>query len=301
LCATIPNVGRPTQVASSAEEARHLVKNRQKISVSLLNSTLRSEITPLTPNEFPVEVSKILPNCFMPSSAPLLTLSNVTRRYESPAGGNGLTVLDGISLQLERGQSLAIVGPSGSGKSTLLQIIGTLDRPTSGTVQLDGQDLNQLDEVELAAVRNRKLGFVFQFHYLLPQCTVLENVLVPTLAKVKQPPNSSTPTPTETIEVRANRLLKRVGLVQRLNHRPGELSGGERQRVAVVRALINRPALLLADEPTGSLDHASAQQLGQLLVELNREEGVTLIVVTHARELAEKMGKRFELKDGKLN
>ena len=237
----------------------------------------------------------------MPSSAPLLTLSNVTRRYESPAGGNGLTVLDGISLQLERGQSLAIVGPSGSGKSTLLQIIGTLDRPTSGTVQLDGQDLNQLDEVELAAVRNRKLGFVFQFHYLLPQCTVLENVLVPTLAKVKQPPNSSTPTPTETIEVRANRLLKRVGLVQRLNHRPGELSGGERQRVAVVRALINRPALLLADEPTGSLDHASAQQLGQLLVELNREEGVTLIVVTHARELAEKMGKRFELKDGKLN
>ncbi len=244
----------------------------------------------------------------MPSSAPLLTLSSVTKRYDLPAGGNGLTVLESISLQVESGQSLAIVGPSGSGKSTLLQIIGTLDRPTSGTVQLDGQDLNQLNDAELAAVRNRKLGFVFQFHYLLPQCTVLENVLVPTLAKVKQSVGRASPraggnaesASTETAETRANRLLKRVGLAERLNHRPGELSGGERQRVAVVRALINRPSLLLADEPTGSLDHASAQQLGQLLVELNREEGVTLIVVTHARELAAKMAKQFELNDGKL-
>jgi len=235
----------------------------------------------------------------MPSAAPLLTLSNLSKRYESPGSANSLTVLDNISLQLERGQSLAIVGPSGSGKSTLLQIIGTLDRPTSGTVQLENQDLSQLNDVDLAAVRNRKLGFVFQFHYLLPQCTVLENVLVPTLAKVKA--NSSTPAPTETAEARAHRLLKRVGLAERLNHRPGELSGGERQRVAVVRALINQPRLLLADEPTGSLDHASAQQLGQLLVELNREEGVTLIVVTHARELAAKMGKQFELKDAKLS
>jgi lipoprotein-releasing system ATP-binding protein len=238
----------------------------------------------------------------MPSPAPLLTLSNVTKRYESPGSTDSLTVVDNISIQVERGQSLAIVGPSGSGKSTLLQIIGTLDRPTSGIVQLDGQDLNQLNDVELAAVRNRKLGFVFQFHYLLPQCTVLENVLVPTLAKVKQPSNSSTVSaPAETAEARANRLLKRVGLAERMNHRPGELSGGERQRVAVVRALINQPWLLLADEPTGSLDHASAQQLGQLLVELNREEGVTLIVVTHAKELAAKMGKQLELKDGKLN
>jgi ABC-type lipoprotein export system ATPase subunit len=258
----------------------------------------------------------------MPLAAPLLTLSNVTRRYESPGSGNSLTVLDDISLQVDRGHSLAIVGPSGSGKSTLLQIIGTLDRPTSGTVQLDGQDLNQLNDVELAAVRNRKLGFIFQFHYLLPQCTVLENVLVPTLAKVKpfsplpgqragargneassgpRLPTTETSPLTETAEARANRLLKRVGLGDRLNHRPGELSGGERQRVAVVRALINQPWLLLADEPTGSLDHASAQQLGQLLVELNREEGVTLIVVTHARELAGKMGKQLELKDGKLN
>jgi ABC-type lipoprotein export system ATPase subunit len=238
----------------------------------------------------------------MPSPATLLTLSKVIKRYDSPGNGNTLTVLDDISFQLERGQSLAIVGPSGSGKSTLLQIIGTLDQPTSGTVQLDGQDLNQLNEIELAAVRNRKLGFVFQFHYLLPQCTVLENVLVPTLAKVKVPPNSpATTAPIETAETRANRLLKRVGLGERMNHRPGELSGGERQRVAVVRALINQPGLLLADEPTGSLDHVSAQQLGQLLVELNHEEGMTLIVVTHAKELAAKMGKQFELKDGKLN
>ena len=249
----------------------------------------------------------------MPSPAPLLTLSNVTKRYESPGSANSLTVLNDISLQVDRGQSLAIVGPSGSGKSTLLQIIGTLDRPSSGAVQLDGEDLNQLDQVELAAVRNRKLGFVFQFHYLLPQCTVIENVLVPTLAKVKQsmkrasgpvqvPPRAEEKgtTSNETSEARASRLLKRVGLGERLNHRPGELSGGERQRVAVVRALINQPWLLLADEPTGSLDHASAQQLGQLLVELNREEGVTLIVVTHARELAAKMGKQMELKDGKL-
>jgi lipoprotein-releasing system ATP-binding protein len=237
----------------------------------------------------------------MPSPATLLTLSNVTKRYESPGSANSLTVLDDISLQVDRGQSLAIVGPSGSGKSTLLQIIGTLDRPTTGTVQLDGQDLDQLDDLELAAVRNRKLGFIFQFHYLLPQCTVMENVLVPTLAKVKLPPNSSTASrPAENAEARANRLLKRVGLAERINHRPGELSGGERQRVAVVRALINQPWLLLADEPTGSLDHASAQQLGQLLVELNREEGVTLIVVTHAKELAAKMGKQLELKDARL-
>jgi len=258
----------------------------------------------------------------MALTPPLLTLSNVTKRYESPASANSLTVLDNISLQIDRGQSLAIIGPSGSGKSTLLQIIGTLDRPSSGKVQLDGQDLNQLNDVDLAAVRNRKLGFVFQFHYLLPQCTVIENVLVPTLAKVKQTwvgraslradgnaesaPSErlagtlAPPTSTETAEARANRLLKRVGLAERLNHRPGELSGGERQRVAVVRALINQPGLLLADEPTGSLDHASALQLGQLLVELNKEEGVTLIVVTHAKELAAKMKRVLELKDAHL-
>jgi len=226
-------------------------------------------------------------------TAPLLKLVSVTRRYDSPANAAALTVLDNVSLEVARGESLAIVGPSGSGKSTLLQIIGTLDRPTSGSVALDGQDLNGLDDQQIAAVRNRQIGFVFQAHYLLPQCTVWENVLVPTLAC----PDVAL---REKAGERAERLLKRVGLGERQSHRPGELSGGERQRVAVVRALINQPQLLLADEPTGSLDHASAQQLGQLLLELNREEGVTLIVVTHARDLARRMGRVLELKDGRL-
>ncbi len=217
----------------------------------------------------------------------------MTRRYDSPADGEALTVLSQVTLEVARGESLAIVGPSGSGKSTLLQIIGTLDQPTSGSVALDGQDLNGLDELRLAAVRNRQIGFVFQAHYLLPQCTVLENVLVPTLA-------CSDAALRDRAGDRAERLLKRVGLGERKSHRPGELSGGERQRVAVVRALINQPQLLLADEPTGSLDHASALQLGQLLLELNREEGVTLIVVTHARDLARRMGRVLELKDGRL-
>jgi len=159
-----------------------------------------------------------------------------------------------------------------------------------------------LDHREIASVRNRQIGFVFQAHYLLPQCTVLENVLVPTLAKTALKSTAATDSalPSESDEARASRLLERVGLGERLSHRPGEVSGGERQRVAVVRALINRPRLLLADEPTGALDHASAQQLGQLLIELNREEGVALIVVTHALELARLMGKTVQLKDGRL-
>jgi lipoprotein-releasing system ATP-binding protein len=237
----------------------------------------------------------------MASSGPLLKLVDVSRRYDSPDSAGALAVLDAVSLEVERGESLAIVGPSGSGKSTLLHIIGTLDRPTSGQVTLDGQDLGRLDESQIAAVRNRQIGFVFQAHYLLPQCTVLENVLVPTLAtgRRKTVPTKSKTDP-ESAATRATRLLARVGLAERLGHRPGQLSGGERQRVAVVRALINQPQLLLADEPTGALDHASAQQLGQLLVELNREEGVTLIVVTHALELAKRMGRILELRDGRL-
>ena len=229
----------------------------------------------------------------MPSPAPLLKLASVTKRYDAPGKSEALTVLKEVSLEVTRGESLAIVGPSGSGKSTLLQIIGTLDRPTSGSVALDGQDLGTLDEQQLAAVRNRQIGFVFQAHYLLPQCTVLENVLVPTLAcaEIRLRDGAGE---------RAERLLQRVGLGERKSHRPGELSGGERQRVAVVRALINQPQLLLADEPTGSLDHTSAQQLGQLLLELNREEGVTLIVVTHALDLARHMGRVLELTDGRL-
>ena len=229
----------------------------------------------------------------MPTPAPLLNLVNVTRRYDSPDNTGALTVLSEVTLQVARGESLAIVGPSGSGKSTLLQIIGTLDRPTSGTVALNGQDLNGLDDLQIAAVRNRQIGFVFQAHYLLPQCTVWENVLVPTLA-------SSEKSLRDGAGERAERLLKRVGLGERRFHRPGELSGGERQRVAVVRALINQPQLLLADEPTGSLDHASALQLGQLLLELNREEGVTLVLVTHALDLARRMGRVMGLTDGQL-
>ncbi len=229
----------------------------------------------------------------MESPGPLLRLTRVTKRYDAPDKAGALLVLNEVSLDLTRGESLAIVGPSGSGKSTLLHIIGTLDRPTSGSVALNGQDLSGLDDQQLAAVRNRQIGFVFQSHYLLPQCTVLENVLVPTLACAEAAARDGA-------SERAGRLLKRVGLGERMSHRPGELSGGERQRVAVVRALINQPQLLLADEPTGSLDQTSARELGQLLLELNREEGVTLIVVTHARELAQRMGRVLELKEGRL-
>jgi predicted ABC-type transport system involved in lysophospholipase L1 biosynthesis ATPase subunit len=175
--------------------------------------------------------------------------------------------------------------------------MGTLDQPSSGKVLLSGKNLAELDEVGLAVVRNRQIGFVFQAHYLLPQCSVFENVLVPTLAR----PGKEQPQPQgESPETRASRLLERVGLGPRMNHLPGQLSGGERQRVAVVRALVNRPSLLLADEPTGSLDQVSAEQLGQLLAELNREEGVALVVVTHARDLALRMGRVLELKGGTL-
>ncbi len=228
----------------------------------------------------------------MSSPQPLLKLVQVTKRYEGPGSAAAINVLAGISLEVNPGESLAIVGPSGSGKSTLLHIIGTLDRPTTGEVFLSGQDLNRLDDRQLAALRNGQIGFVFQAHYLLPQCTVFENVLVPTLAQGGSAAAGAAD--------RAARLLKRVGLGERLEHRPGQLSGGERQRVAVVRALINRPQLLLADEPTGALDHASAATLVQLLLELNREENSTLIVVTHAREVAERMGRRLVLKDGRL-
>jgi lipoprotein-releasing system ATP-binding protein len=237
----------------------------------------------------------------MPAPARLLVLQNVTKHYAASGATNGVPVLAGVSLEMARGESLAIVGPSGSGKSTLLQIIGTLDRATSGEVWLEGKNLAALDDLQLAEVRNRQIGFVFQAHYLLPQCTVLENVLVPTLAGQKSEVRSQkSEKAEETSAARAERLLKRVGLGERLHHRPGQLSGGERQRAAVVRALINRPGLLLADEPTGALDHASATALGQLLVELNQEEGVTLIIVTHALELAQRMARVLTLSDGRL-
>lgn len=229
----------------------------------------------------------------MAPADPLLRLINVTKRFDG-VGDASVSVLAGIDLTVERGESLAIVGPSGSGKSTLLNIIGTLDTPSSGTIELEGQNLSQVRGAALAALRNRCIGFVFQAHYLLPQCTVFENVLVPTLATNNEVIRDGAPD-------RARRLLERVGLGRRLKHRPGQLSGGERQRVAVVRALINEPQLLLADEPTGALDRVSADQLGQMLLDLNRETRVTLIVVTHALSLAGKMERMLELRDGRLD
>ncbi|QDU25798.1 Lipoprotein-releasing system ATP-binding protein LolD [Anatilimnocola aggregata] len=213
-------------------------------------------------------------------------------RKEFPTRGEPLVVLRDASLQLGAGENAAILGPSGSGKSTLLHIIGGLDRPTSGSVKLAGQDPATLGEVELARFRNRNIGFVFQDHYLLPQLTVLENVLIPALAEGA---------PTADDLARARNLLDRVGLGQRLEHRPAELSGGERQRVGVARALLLKPALLLADEPTGNLDRTNATGIGQLLLELQQQEQNMLLVVTHSSELASLLQRRFEIDNGELH
>ena len=227
----------------------------------------------------------------MSNDTPLLQLKNIFREFPSAEGGTPLEVLRGLSMDVARGESIAIVGPSGCGKSTLLNLIGTLDQPTDGAIAFDGRDLIALNDDELALLRNREMGFIFQNHHLLPQCTVMENVLVPTLAHGRA---------TADDEERARHLLNRVGLGERLSHRPGQLSGGERQRVAVVRALINQPQLLLADEPTGALDQTTADQLGQLLVELNAEKNVTLITVTHSEKLAARMTRTVELKNGQI-
>lgn len=235
----------------------------------------------------------------MPADEAFLELIGVGKNYgqasEAASAPGSLAILRDVNLTVRRGEALAIVGPSGSGKTTLLNLLGSLDRPDAGRVRLGGQDLSTLDEEGLARVRNRSIGFVFQLHHLLPHLTVLENVLVPTLALSGDGEETRRSAPE-----RADRLLKRVGLGDRLAHRPGQLSGGERQRVSVVRALINQPQLLLADEPTGALDQRSARELGQLLRELNREEGVTLIVVTHSLELAREMGRVYELREGRL-
>ena len=223
----------------------------------------------------------------------MVELIDICKTYDSPTGQEGLCVLKDISLKIEDGRAVTIVGPSGSGKSTLLNIIGALDRPTSGRVLLDGKDLTEAGEGELARIRNTKIGFVFQMHHLLPQCTVLENVLIPTLA-------GNTGGDRDQAHKRAGKLLERVGLGELAGHRPGQLSVGQRQRVAVVRALINKPSLLLADEPTGSLDKDAAQNIADLLGELNRSEAVTLIVVTHSARLAESIGGVLELSDGVL-
>ncbi len=216
----------------------------------------------------------------------MLKLKNISKAYDERT-----PVLVDVNLAVAAGEALAIVGESGCGKSTLLNMIGTLDRPDAGSVEFDGMDLLGMDAKATAVFRNRRLGFVFQLHHLLPQCTVLENVLVPTLVN-KEAGDAS---------ARALRLLERVGMTDRLSHRPGQLSGGERQRVAVVRALINQPDLLLADEPTGALNREAADGLVELLLELNREENLTLIMVTHSMRLAETMDRMLELRNGRFD
>jgi lipoprotein-releasing system ATP-binding protein len=218
-----------------------------------------------------------------------LQVSNLCKDYPTRSGP--LSVLRGIDLAMERGEALAVTGPSGSGKSTLLHILGTLDSPTAGSVRLEGKDPFALSEPELAEFRNRHIGFIFQDHHLLPQCNVLENVLVPTLVGKNSRAES---------EKWARELLDRVGLGARLEHRPAELSGGERQRVAVARALIQHPVLLLADEPTGNLDRHTAQAVGRLLLDLHRQEQTVLVVVTHSVELARQFPRQMEMADGKL-
>ncbi len=205
-------------------------------------------------------------------------------------GAERLEVLSGLTFTLEPGEALAVTGPSGSGKSTLLHILGTLDSPTSGSVRIGGRDPFSLPERELARFRNRSVGFVFQDHHLLPQYTVLENVLIPTLAFGRGGVEA---------EPRARALLDRVGLTARLTHRPAELSGGERQRVAVARALVMGPRLLLCDEPTGNLDGKTATAVADLLFELHEEANAVLVVVTHSPEIAARFGRRVELREGR--
>ncbi|MBX3443015.1 MAG: ABC transporter ATP-binding protein [Planctomyces sp.] len=216
----------------------------------------------------------------------------VTRLSKTYAGPSGeLSILSDVDLSLVPGEAVAVTGPSGAGKSTLLYILGLLESPTSGTVRLGDVDPFALAKVDQAKYRNQRVGFVFQDHHLLPQCTVLENVLVPTLAS---------PGETSGAAERAESLLERVGLKDRMVHRPAALSGGERQRVAVCRALINQPLLLLADEPTGNLDRKTAATVGALLLELSAEQGTMLLCVTHSQELAGRFPRRYELTDGRL-
>jgi lipoprotein-releasing system ATP-binding protein len=214
----------------------------------------------------------------------MLIAERISKSYRTPRGD--LPILNGVSLSLARGDALAIMGPSGSGKSTLLYILGALDPPTSGTVTLDGRDPYALGEREQAAFRNERIGFVFQDHSLLPQCSVLENVLVPTLVGRRSDGN---------VSQFARSLIEQVGLADRIDHRPGELSGGEKQRVAIARALIRKPRLLLCDEPTGNLDQASAAAVASLLLDLHRRQQNILIVVTHSAKLAAEFPARFEI------
>ena len=224
-----------------------------------------------------------------PAAIAVLEAEGLVREFRE--GASTLRVLDGLSMRIERGESVAIVGASGSGKTTLLQILGGLDRPTAGTVRIDGRDIHALDETARCALRNRTLGFIYQFHHLLPEFSALENVAMPLLIRRLSVRDAM---------AEATRLLERVGLGARLHHRPGQLSGGERQRAAVARALVTKPQVVLADEPTGNLDGANAAQVFELMLELNRESGTALVIVTHAPELAARMQQVYRLDGGQL-
>ncbi|HCE42659.1 MAG TPA: ABC transporter [Lentisphaeria bacterium] len=223
----------------------------------------------------------------------IIILENVSKTYPVPDDKDGLKVLRGISLSIEKSQTVAVTGPSGSGKTTLLNMMSGLDVPTEGRISVAGQELSGMRADDLALFRNRNLGFVFQAHYLLPQCTVMENVLLPSIVEQREGG--------DLVQARARKLLERVGLERKMNSFPGKLSGGECQRAAVVRALINQPKIIMADEPTGSLDNSTAKVLAKLLIELNEELGTTLIVVTHSEHVAEMMEVKFRLADGKLD
>ena len=218
-------------------------------------------------------------------------LEKITKAYPPTSAGGEIEVLRGVDLTIHPGESVAVVGPSGSGKSTLLNIIGCLDEPTSGRLFLGGEEVDHLDQRARADIRNRFLGFVFQLHHLLPQCTVLENVLVPTLTTGKVDPKATD---------RGYEMLKRVDLIDRADHRPAELSGGECLRAAIARALVNHPKLLLADEPTGSLDAGTSAMIGDLLFDLNRTDGTTLVLVTHSADLASRSKFTYTLENGVL-
>lgn len=221
----------------------------------------------------------------------MIQVTALTKSYQ--AAGGAVPVLDGLDFQVARGEAVAVTGPSGCGKTTLLNLLGAMDRPDSGEIRIGGTVVTSFTDEEAARFRNRSLGFVFQHHHLLPQLGVLENVLVPRLAGGWEEPAAAT-------EERARELLERVGLSHRLNHHPWQLSGGERLRAAVARALVNRPDLVLADEPTGLLDEESSAKVADLLMELNRERGMTLIVVTHDTALARRIGRTFALTHGRL-
>ncbi|MBN2329254.1 MAG: ABC transporter ATP-binding protein [Candidatus Omnitrophica bacterium] len=228
----------------------------------------------------------------MKNNSDLLRLESVSKSYRQSEDAPPLDVLRGVNLAVERSESVAVIGPSGSGKSTLLNLIGALDRPTAGKIFFEDEDLFARDEKELARIRNEKIGFIFQNHHLLPQCTVLENVLIPAVVH----PAGASPAAVE----RAKSILDQVGLSGRLHHKPAQLSGGECQRAAYCRSLINQPHLLLADEPTGALDRDNAVRLMDMLVEINKDRGLASIIVTHALELVKNLDRVYELKNARL-